>query len=68
MSRGRVLVALLYEQGQIDYEDPISKFLPKDILDGLFVFRGSDYSSSVLIRHLLNHTSGIADYFAEKPK
>jgi CubicO group peptidase (beta-lactamase class C family) len=31
------LVARLFEQGLIDFEDPILKFLPKDLLDGLFV-------------------------------
>jgi D-alanyl-D-alanine carboxypeptidase len=62
------LVSKLYEQGRIDYEDPISNFLPGDVLDGLFVFQGFDYTANVLVRHLLNHTSGIADYFTEKPK
>jgi len=62
------LVAKLYEQGRLDYEDPISKFLPPDLLEGLFVFDGFDYAANVLVRHLLNHTSGIADYFTEKPK
>ncbi|UCE42657.1 MAG: beta-lactamase family protein [Candidatus Aminicenantes bacterium] len=62
------LIAKLFEQGRIDYEDPISKFLPKDLLDGLFVFQGFDYAGNVLVRHLLNHTSGTADYFTEKPK
>jgi D-alanyl-D-alanine carboxypeptidase len=63
-----VLVAKLYEEGQINYEDPISRFLPKDLLDGLFVFQEFDYKDNVLVRHLLNHTSGIADYFTDKPK
>ena len=31
---------MLFEQGQIDYEDPISKFLLDDVLNGLFVFQG----------------------------
>lgn len=62
------LVAKLFEQGLIDYEDPISMYLPEAVLEGLFVFKGFDYTRNVLIRHLLNHTSGIADYFTEKPK
>ena len=62
------LIAKLFEQGLIDFEDPISKYLPQDLLDGLFVFDGFDYTDNVEIRHLLNHTSGIADYFTEKPK
>lgn len=62
------LIARLFERGRIDYEDPISKFLPEDVLEGLFVFEGFDYANNVLVRHLLNHTSGIADYVAEKSK
>jgi D-alanyl-D-alanine carboxypeptidase len=60
------LVAKLFEQGRIEYEDPISKFLPGDLLDGLFVFQGHDYGGNVHVRHLLNHTSGISDYITEK--
>ena len=62
------LFAKLFDQGRIDYEDSIAKYLPEEILEGLFVFDGFDYADNVLVRHLLNHTSGIADYFTEKPK
>jgi D-alanyl-D-alanine carboxypeptidase len=62
------LIARLFEQGLIDFEDPISKYLPQDLLEGLFVIDGFDYARNVVGRHLLNHTSGIADYFTEKPK
>ena len=30
-------------------------------------FRGKDHSGEVLVRHLLNHTSGIADYYEDRP-
>ncbi len=60
------LVAKMFEQGRIDYEDPVSAYLPEDVLQGLFVFEGFDYASNVLVRHLLNHTSGIADYISDK--
>jgi D-alanyl-D-alanine carboxypeptidase len=60
------LVARLFEQGRIDYEAPISEYLPEDLLDGLFVFQGIDHRGDVLVRHLLNHTSGIADYISDK--
>jgi CubicO group peptidase (beta-lactamase class C family) len=60
------LIALLFEQGLIEYEDRICKFLPEDLLKGLFVVEGIDYADRVLVRHLLNHTSGIADYISDK--
>ena len=45
-----VAIAQLYEQGKLDFSDPLSKFIPeypKDIAD------------QVTIHHLLTHTSGL---------
>jgi D-alanyl-D-alanine carboxypeptidase len=62
------LIGILYEKGLIDYNDPIGKYLPADVMKHLHVYQGKTYSDTILVRHLLNHTSGIADYFTEKPK
>jgi CubicO group peptidase (beta-lactamase class C family) len=62
-----LIIARLYERGRIGYDDPISRFLPSGMLKGLFHHRGTDHSRDVLVRHLLNHTSGIADYYEDKP-
>ena len=62
------LIGKLYEEGKISYDDPIKKFLSDDILKDLHVYEGKSYSDEILVRHLLNHTSGIADYFEEQPK
>jgi D-alanyl-D-alanine carboxypeptidase len=62
------LIGKLYEEGEISYDDPIKKYLSDDILKNLHVFEGKYYSEKILVRHLLNHTSGIADYFEEQPK
>ena len=43
-------IMILHKQGRLEYDDPVQKYLP--------VFPYSDVS----IRHLLTHTSGIADY------
>jgi len=32
------------------------------------VYKGKDYSNEITIKELLSHTSGIADYYTEKPK
>lgn len=58
-----VIYGMLVEEGEISFNDNISKWLGSDILDGLFVADGIDYSSNVTIKHLLSHTSGAADYF-----
>ena len=62
------LIGKLYEEGKISYDDPIKKFLSDDILKDLHVYKGKSYSDEILVRHLLNRTSGIADYFEEQPK
>lgn len=62
------LIAKLHEEGKIAYNDPIKKYLPADILNNLHVYKSKDYSDQILVRHLLNHKSGIADYFEEQPK
>ncbi|GAI88063.1 unnamed protein product, partial [marine sediment metagenome] len=30
------------------------------------VFQGKDYTNKIKIKHLLNHTSGLHDYFDDK--
>jgi D-alanyl-D-alanine carboxypeptidase len=54
---------LLVDDGRIGYDDKINTWLDADVLDGLFVIDGTDYSDRVTIRHLLSHTSGAGDYF-----
>lgn len=61
-----VIIAMLYEKGMIDFNDPISKYLPEDIVKGLNIYKGKDYSDKILIKHLLNHTSGIPDFYSGK--
>ena len=63
-----VLMGVLVEQGKLSYEDLITSYLDEDLLHNLHVFKGTDYTNQIRIRHLLNHTSGIHDYFGDKPK
>jgi len=62
-----IIIAKLYERGSIHYDDPVSKYLSSEMLNGLFVYKGINYSKNVLVKQLLNHTSGIADYYEDKP-
>jgi len=61
-----VMIAILYEKGMIDFEDPIKTFLDQGIMNGLHIYKGRDYSEEIRIKHLLNHTSGLADYYTDK--
>lgn len=58
----------LYEQDSVRLDDPMSKYLPQDLIHGLNVYNGHDYSNEVTIQQLLAHTSGIPDYYDEKGK
>jgi len=58
----------LYEDGALSLDDPMSKYLPADLIGGIHVYQGKDYSSEITIKQLLSHTSGIADYYTEKSK
>jgi CubicO group peptidase (beta-lactamase class C family) len=62
------VIMRLYEKGTLSLDDPMSKYLPKELIQGIHVYKGKDYSHEITIKQLLSHTSGIADYYTEKPK
>src|SRR4030042_4689267 len=57
----------LHEKGALHLTDPMAKYLPKGLIQGIHVYKGKDYSQEITIKELLSHTSGIADYYTEKP-
>ncbi|KJF42730.1 beta-lactamase [Draconibacterium sediminis] len=59
-------IAQLVEQNKLKFSDPISRYLPDSIMQGLHVYNGVDYSAEITIAHLLQHTSGLPDYFEGK--
>jgi len=60
------VIMKLVEEGRIKLDDPISKYLPSEMIEELHVYQGKDYSQEITIRHLLSHRSGLADYFTER--
>ncbi|WP_374313545.1 serine hydrolase domain-containing protein [Microbacterium sp.] len=66
-SVGKMLTATLAfqlaERGRLDLDAPVTNLLPASELAGLFVHYGTDAAADVTARHLLTHTSGVADYF-----
>jgi len=46
-------IMMLAEQGKLDYDDPITRFLPEL----------SRFGNQITIRNLLNHTGGLPDYY-----
>lgn len=61
-------IAILKDEEKLSFNDPIEKFLEEDIMDSLLIFEGKDYSSDIKISHLLQHTSGLPDYFEDETK
>lgn len=57
------IIARLYEEGKLSFDDPITMLLDQEIVSNLHVYKGKDYTESIKVRHLLNHTSGLADNF-----
>jgi D-alanyl-D-alanine carboxypeptidase len=57
----------LQEQGAVAIDDPMADYLPDDLIRGIHVYDGRDYSREITIGQLLSQTSGIADYYDEKP-
>lgn len=61
-SVGKIFTAMaiiqLVEHGKLSFDDPISKYVPKEWLS-------LNVSERIQIKHLLTHTSGLGDYFKE---
>jgi CubicO group peptidase (beta-lactamase class C family) len=61
------IVMRLHEEQRLDLSAPISRYLPVSLIRGIHVFRGTDYSDRIKVYELLNQTSGLADYEADRP-
>lgn len=59
-------IAMLNERGDLKLTDKITKYLPQEVVSGLHVFEGQDYSTEITIEQLLQHTSGLPDYFGDE--
>lgn len=57
------LIAMLNEQGKLAFDDKIDKFLEDELVIGLHVYKGKEYTNEITVEQLLNHTSGLYDCF-----
>lgn len=55
-----VAVLQLVEQGQLDLDKAISNYLPQKVSKNI------PYSNEITVRQLLNHTSGVVEYYDDK--
>jgi len=59
-------IGMLKDQGKLQFSDKISMYLSDEILDKLHVLDGVEYSNTITIAQLLQHTSGLPDYFEDR--
>jgi len=60
------VILQLVQESRISLSDPITKHLPAEVLDGLFVRKGHDHVQEITVNHLITHTSGLADHFGDR--
>jgi len=56
----------LCERKDLSLDDKVDQFFDPDVLEGLHVYGGYDYSCELTIAHLLFMTSGLPDYFTDE--
>lgn len=57
------LIGMLYDKDLLNYDDKIANYLDPDLMNGLHVYKGKDYSGDITIKQLLKQTSGLNDVF-----
>jgi len=60
------IILKLYTENKLDLYDKISEYLPEEVVRGLHVHRGKDYSNDLTITHMISHTSGLPCYLTDK--
>ncbi|MDR7079685.1 CubicO group peptidase (beta-lactamase class C family) [Neobacillus niacini] len=58
-------IFILREQGKLSLDDEITRYLKKDTLRNLHVYKGREYSNRLTLSNLLFHTSGLRDVIEE---
>jgi D-alanyl-D-alanine carboxypeptidase len=62
------IVMALSERGLLHLDDPMRAYLPETQTIGLHRLEGRDHGDRITVRHLLSHTSGLADWLEDRPR
>lgn len=62
------IIMKLYEEGKLNLDAPIADYLPESVWRGIHVYKGRDYSQELKVYQLVSQTSGLPDYFEDKPR
>jgi len=60
------IILKLYTENKLDLQDKISKYLPEEVVHGLHLHKGKEFSNDLSIAHLMSHTSGLPGYLIDK--
>lgn len=60
------VVMRLTTEGLLRLDDRVVTFFPDEMLAGLHVLKGVDYTDTITVAHLMSNTSGLQDYFLGK--
>ena len=60
------IILNLYTNNKLDLQDKISKYLPEEVIQGLHIHKGKDYSNDLSITHLMSLTSGLPGYLIDR--
>lgn len=60
------IVMQLHAEQRLDLDAPIAAYLPASLIRAIHLYRGTDYSDRIKVSELVNQSSGLADYEADK--
>ena len=60
------IILRLATRKKLDLHEKITKHLPEDLIRGLHIYKGKDYSNELSITHLLSQTSGLPCYLIDR--
>ena len=66
MMTATALLALA-DQGRCRLDDPTGRYLPSDLVDRFHDSTGRAYAAAITLRQLLDHTSGLPNFFSQPP-
>lgn len=57
------VMLMLRAEGKLSLDDKMHTYFPEELIEGIHVLNGVDYTQDITIRHLLGNASGLPDYF-----
>jgi CubicO group peptidase (beta-lactamase class C family) len=60
------IVLRMCTEGKMDLSDRLSQHLPEEMMHGLHVHKGKEWSDDLTIAHLISHTSGLPCFLVDR--